>query len=105
MIFKVFVLVLLVGAFFWGYHVGATDLSNPKQEVYDSLIVDWQNCYAAVLCDKYPETCLVWIEENTGKKPTSSVELITEAYVSKCEESDLRWDEYLGNHSFYKNST
>jgi hypothetical protein len=67
------------------------------QEVYNSLVLDWQNCYASDLCAYYPITCINWVEESFGVTGFTADEL-HKYYSLECEKSDRDWDKYS---SFY----
>lgn len=63
------------------------------QEVYNSLALDWQNCYAADLCLYYSEACVDWAE-NFGVYDVDAYDLHV-FYSDACEASERDWDKYL----------
>ena len=64
------------------------------QDKYDSLVLDWQYCYASNMCLYYPDTCVDWVSKNFGVTDLSAQE-IHSFYSDTCTESNSKWNYYF----------
>ena len=76
----------------------ARDEKEELQEIYNSITIDWQNCYMADFCLYYPKDCVVWAEENYDFLEQYTANDLHVFFSDECEKSDRDWDKYI---SFY----